>query len=158
MRRNIRFKTKMKILNCYVFSILNYGCESWTWSKAMRKKVNAFEFWCYRRKLKISWRDKVKSEEILKRLQKRLHFVEDMMKRKLRYAGHMLLRGLSGLSHLQILEGYVAGKQKSRQTEKNVDEGYYRMDRFGRLRKGKESCGGEKLEAHSCRPLLSLRR
>ena len=77
----------------------------------MRKKVNAFEFWCYRRILKISWRDKVKNEEILKRLQKRLHFVEDMMKRKLRYEGHVL-RGSSGLSHLQILEGYVEGKRE----------------------------------------------
>ena len=65
MRRNFRFSTKMKILNCYVFSILNYGCESWTWNKVMRKKVNAFEFWCYRRILKISWRDKVKNEEII---------------------------------------------------------------------------------------------
>jgi len=99
MRRNIRLNTKMKILNCYVFSLLNYGCESWTWNKAMHKKVNAFEFWCYRRILKISWRDKVKNEEILKRLQKRLHFVEDMMKRKMRYAGHVL-RGSSGSSHL----------------------------------------------------------
>src|SRR5437867_8205094 len=43
MRRNIRFSTKMKILNCYVCSVLNYECESWTWNKAMRKKVNAFE-------------------------------------------------------------------------------------------------------------------
>src|SRR6266403_3425972 len=111
MRTNIRFSTKMKILNCYVFSILNYGCESWTWNKAMHKKVNAFEFWYYRRMLKISWRDKVKNEDILKRLQKRLHFVEDMMKRKLRYAGHVL-RGSSGLSLLQILEGYVEGKRK----------------------------------------------
>ena len=41
----------------------------------------------------------------------RLHFVEDMMKRKLRYAGHVL-RGSSGLSHLQILEGYVEEKRK----------------------------------------------
>src|SRR5207247_1426992 len=101
MRRNIRFSTKMKILNCYVFSVLHYGCESWTWNKAMRKKVNAFELWCYRMAMEISWRDEVKNEEILKRLQKRLHFVEDMMKRKLRYAGYAL-RGSSGLSHLQI--------------------------------------------------------
>src|SRR3989442_8222097 len=86
----------VKILNCYVFSVLNYGCERWTWNKAMSMKVNAFEFWCYRRILKINWRDKVKNEEILKRLQKRLHFVEYMMKRKLRYAGHVL-RGSSKL-------------------------------------------------------------
>src|SRR6267154_952851 len=77
MRRNIRFKTKMKILNCFVFPILNYGCESWTWNKVMRKKVNAFEMWCYRRILKISWKDRVRNEEILRWLQTKYHFVED---------------------------------------------------------------------------------
>ena len=52
MRRTIRFKTKLKLLNCYVFALLNYRCEGWTWNKAMRKKVNACEYWCYRRMLK----------------------------------------------------------------------------------------------------------
>src|SRR6267154_1038438 len=111
MRSNIRFSTKIKILNCYVFSILNYGCESWTWNKAMRKKVNAFEMWCCRRILKIIWKDRIKNEEVLRRLQTKYHFVEDMMKRKMKYAGHVL-RDSSGLSHLQILEGYVEGKRK----------------------------------------------
>src|SRR6267154_2706660 len=111
MRRNIRFKTKMKILNCFVFSIFNYGCESWTWNKAMRKKVNAFEMWCYRRMLKISWRDRVGNVEILRRLQTKYHFVEDMMKRKMRYAEYVLT-GSSGLTHLQILEDYVVRKRK----------------------------------------------
>ena len=49
MRSNIRISTKMKILNCYVFSVLDYECESWTWNSLMRMKVNAFErWWCYR--------------------------------------------------------------------------------------------------------------
>src|SRR6267154_1695979 len=109
--RSIRFKTKMKLLNCFLFSILNYGCESWTWNKAMRKKVNAFEMWCYRRILKISWKDRVRNKEILRRLQTTYHFVEDMMKRKMKYAGHVL-RDSSGLTQLQILEGYVKGKRK----------------------------------------------
>src|SRR6267154_927520 len=99
MRRNIRFKTKMKILNCFVFSILTYGCESRTWNKAMRKKVNAFEMWCYRRVLKISWKNRVRNKKILRQLQTKYRFVEDMMKRKMKYAGH-LVRGSSGLSHL----------------------------------------------------------
>src|SRR6266516_2138364 len=111
MRENIRFKTKMRILNCYVFSILNFGCESWTCNKAMRKKVNSFEKWCYKRILKITWRDRVKDKEVLSRIQTRLYFVEDMIKRKMKYAGHVL-RGSSGLSHLQILEGCLEGKLK----------------------------------------------
>ena len=41
LMRNITLSTKMKILNCYVFSVLNYGCENWTWNRAMHMKVNA---------------------------------------------------------------------------------------------------------------------
>jgi hypothetical protein len=113
MRRNVRLQTKMKILTCYVFSILNYGCESWTWHKAMYNKVNAFEMWCYRRILKISWRDRVTNREVLGRMETGLHFVKDMMRRKCEYAGHVL-RGSSGLSHLQMLEGRMDGKRKQR--------------------------------------------
>ena len=56
MIRNYRAQTKLRILNCYdiVFSVLNYGCERWTWNKAVQKKIDALEFWCYRRMLKVS--------------------------------------------------------------------------------------------------------
>ena len=81
MRRNIRKQTKLKLLNCYVFSVLNYGCESWTWNKAMQKKIDAFEVWCYRRMFKISWKDKVRNEEVLRRAQTKLHFLKNMQKR-----------------------------------------------------------------------------
>ena len=62
MRRNVRFCTKKKIINCYVFSVLNYGCESWTWNKAMCRRVDAFEMWCYRRMLKISYKYRVTNQ------------------------------------------------------------------------------------------------
>ena len=42
-RSYIKLSTKMKILNCYVFSVLDYDRESWTWNSPMRMKVNAFE-------------------------------------------------------------------------------------------------------------------
>src|SRR3989442_14604654 len=107
MRRNIRLSTKMKILNCYVSSVLDYGCESWTWNKPMRMKVKAFERRCYRMILGISWRDHVSTPEVMKRvqieLQTELHFTKDMM-RTMEYAEHVL-RGSRGLSHLQSLEG-----------------------------------------------------
>ena len=54
MRRNTRLSTKMKILNCYVFSVFNYTCECWTLNKPMRLKVNAFERGCFRTILEIS--------------------------------------------------------------------------------------------------------
>src|SRR3989442_1563100 len=71
----------------YVFSVLNYGCESWTWNKPMRMKVNAFERWCYRMILGIRCRDHVSTPEVMKRvqieLQTELHFTKDMIKRKI---------------------------------------------------------------------------
>src|SRR3954468_4571788 len=73
MRRNIRLSTKMKILNCYVFSVLDYGCETWTWNRRMRMKVNAFERWYCRMILGISWRGRVSTVKIIKRVQFELH-------------------------------------------------------------------------------------
>src|SRR5437899_13046518 len=81
----------------------------------MRMKVNAFEMWCYRMILGISLRDKVSNKKGMKRvqteLQTELHFTTDMIKRKIEYAEHVL-RESSGLSHLQILEGKLDGKNK----------------------------------------------
>ena len=82
MRRNVRFGTKKKIIDCYVFSVLNYGCESWTWNEAMFKKINAFEMWCYRRMLKISWKDRITNVEVLQRMHTSLHFMSNMKKRE----------------------------------------------------------------------------
>ena len=53
----------------------------------------------------------MKNEVVLNQMQTKLHFMEDMIKRKMKYAGHVM-RGSSGLSHLQILEGRLEGKQK----------------------------------------------
>jgi len=111
MRGNIRLSRKLKILNSYVFSIVSYGCESWTWNKKMRQKVDVLELWCYRRLLKISYRDRITNKEVLRRMHTELHFRKDMMRRKMKYAGHVL-RGSAGTAHLQILEGKVEGVRK----------------------------------------------
>ena len=61
--------------------------------------------------MKINWFDDVTNAEVLNRIYKKLHFRKDMIRRILAYAGHVL-RGSSGLSHLQILEGPMEGKKK----------------------------------------------
>ena len=43
------------VLGCYVFSVLSYGCETWTYSKAIDHKINAFEMWCYRLQLDFTY-------------------------------------------------------------------------------------------------------
>src|SRR5688572_21859291 len=111
MSGNIRLSTKLKILNRYVSSIASYGCKSWTWNKKMRQKVDALEMCCYREMLKINFRDRITNKEVLSRIHTELHFLKDMMKRKMKYAGHVL-RGSAGLSHLQILEWKVESIRK----------------------------------------------
>jgi len=59
----------------------------------------------------VIYLDKVTNKEVLRRMQTGLHFVKDMVKRKMEYAGHVL-RGSSGLIHLQILEGRLQGTRK----------------------------------------------
>ena len=76
----------------------------------MRSRVDAFEMWCYRRMLKISWKDKVSNKEVLKRAQAVLHFRKDMTKRKMEYGGHVM-RGSSGETQLNILEGKIPGER-----------------------------------------------
>ena len=77
----------------------------------MRQKVDALDMWGYRKMLKINFRDRITNKEVLSRMHTELHFLNDMMKRKMKYAGHAL-RGSAGVSHLQILEGQVEGKRK----------------------------------------------
>ena len=76
------------------------------------RKLNAFEMWCYRRMLKISWKDRITNVEVLQRMHTSLHFMSNMKKRKLEYAGHVM-RGSSGETHLYmyILEGKMYGKK-----------------------------------------------
>ena len=76
----------------------------------MQKKIDAFELWYSRRMLKVSYVDGVTNNEVLKRMRTELHFREDMWRRKMEFAGHVL-RGSSGNFHLCILEGKVCGKR-----------------------------------------------
>ena len=68
------------------------------------KRTNAFEQWCYRRMLRISWKDKVPNTEVLKSWKKEQQFFRKIVQQKLAYAGHVL-RGSSGRNALVILEG-----------------------------------------------------
>jgi hypothetical protein len=61
-----------------------YGSEAWTIGKVDQKRLEAFETWCYRSMLKIKWMDKIRSEEVYRRM--------DIEKRRTRWIGHTLRR------------------------------------------------------------------
>ena len=81
---------KMKLIRCYVFSVLFYGVESWTLTKASCRKLEAFEMWLYRRMLRVSWPDRVIKEEILRRMRKNMEVLLTVKCRKLQYLGHIM--------------------------------------------------------------------
>ncbi|KAL4084163.1 hypothetical protein QTP88_027996 [Uroleucon formosanum] len=66
--KNISVRTRINLLMTYVWSIMLYGSETWTIAKAERRRIEAFEIWCFRRMLKISWTDMVSNEEVLERM------------------------------------------------------------------------------------------
>ena len=62
--KNISLKTRLT--KCYVWSLLTYACDTWTLSKQMEAKIEAFETWSYRRIMRISWKEMKSNAEVLK--------------------------------------------------------------------------------------------
>ena len=53
--RDITLPTKVRLVKAMVFPAVMYGCESWTVKKAERRRIDAFELWCWRRLLRVPW-------------------------------------------------------------------------------------------------------
>ena len=54
-RKDITLLTKVHLVKAMAFPVITYGCENWTVKKAERRKIDAFELWCWRRLLRIPW-------------------------------------------------------------------------------------------------------
>ena len=75
-----------------VFPIVMYGCDSWTIRKAERQRIDAFELWCWRRLLRVSWTARRSNQSILKEISPEYSLEGLMLKVKLPYFGHLLER------------------------------------------------------------------
>ena len=69
-----------------------YGCESWTVKKAECRRINAFELWCWRRLLRVSWTARRSNQSILKEINPDYSLGELMLKLKLQYFSHLMQR------------------------------------------------------------------
>jgi len=65
--RDITLPTKVRLVKVMVFSVVIYGCESWTLKKAERRRTDAFELWCWRKLLKVPWTVRRSNQSILKK-------------------------------------------------------------------------------------------
>ena len=67
--RDITLPTKVRLVKAMVFSVVMYGCESWTIKKAECRTIDAFELWCWRRLLRVPWTARRSNQSILKEIQ-----------------------------------------------------------------------------------------
>ena len=80
--RDITLPTKVRLVKAMVFSVLMYGCESWTVKKAEGQRIDAFELWCWRRLLRVPWTARRSSQSILKEISPVCSLEELMLKLK----------------------------------------------------------------------------
>ena len=88
--RDITLPTKVRLVKAMVFPVVMYGCESWTVKKAERRRMDAFELWCWRRLLRVLWTARRSNQSILKEISLGISLEGMMLKLKLQYFGHLM--------------------------------------------------------------------
>ena len=109
-RRDITLSIKVHLVKAMVFPVVMYVCESWTVKKAERRKMDAFELWCWIRLLRVPWTARRSNQSILKEISPRCSLEELMLKLKLQYFGHIMLR-VESLEKTLILGG-IEGRRR----------------------------------------------
>ena len=88
--RDITLSTKVRLVKAMVFPVIMYGCDSWTIKKAERRRIDAFELWCWRRLLRVLWTARRFNQSILKEISPGCSLEGLMLKLKLQYFGHLM--------------------------------------------------------------------
>ena len=90
--RDITWPTKVCLVKAMVFPLVMYGCESWIVKKAEHRRIDAFELWCWRRLLRVSWTARRSNQSIRKEISPGCSLEGMMLKLKLQYFGHLMRR------------------------------------------------------------------
>ena len=86
--RDITLPTKVRLVKAMVFPAVMYGCESLTVKKAEHQRIDAFELWCWRRLLRVSWTARRSSQSVLKEISPGISLEGMMLKLKLQSSGN----------------------------------------------------------------------
>lgn len=106
--KNISFQTRFRVLRCYVYPVLMYNSETWTISKLMAEKLQAFEMWCYRRMQRISWTAHMTNENVLHQIQQERSLMKEITMRQMKFLGHSIRK--QGLEQLAV-SGRINGRR-----------------------------------------------
>ena len=98
------------LVKAMVFPVVMYGCESWTVRKAERRRIDAFELWCWRRLLRVPWTARRSNQFILKEISPGISLEGMMLKLKLQDFGH-LMRRVDSLEKTLVLGG-IGGRRR----------------------------------------------
>ena len=90
--RDITLATKVHSVKVMVFPVVMYGCESWTVKRAERRRIDAFELWCWKILLRVPWTVRRSNQSILKEISPGCSLEGLMLKLKLHYFGHLMPR------------------------------------------------------------------
>ena len=94
--REITLPTKVRLVKAMVSPVVMYGCENWTIKKTESWRIDAFELWCWRRFLRVSWAARRSNESILKEITPEYSLEGLILKLKLQYFGYLKWRTLIG--------------------------------------------------------------
>ena len=106
--RDITLPTKVHLVKAIIFPVVMNGCESWTIKKAERRRIDAFELWCWRRVLRVPWTARRSNQSILKMISPGCSLERLMLKLKLQYLGHLMWRADSFEKTLML--GKIEGR------------------------------------------------
>ena len=108
--RDVTLPTRVRLVKAMVFAVVMYGCESWTIKKAERKRIDAFELWCWRRLLRVPWTARRSNQSLLKEISPEYSLEGLMLKLKLQYFGHLMQRTDSLEKTLML--GKIEGRRR----------------------------------------------
>ena len=118
--RDITLPTKVRLVKAMVFPVVMYGLESWTVKKAERRRIDAFELWCWRRLLRVPWTARRSNQSILKEISPGCSLEGMMLRLKLQYFGH-LMRRVDSLEKTLMLGGIGGRRRSGRQRMRWLD-------------------------------------
>ena len=112
--RDITLPTKVRLVKAMISPVVMYECESWTVKKAERRRIDAFELWCWRRLLRVPWTARRSKQSILKEINPGCSLKGLMLKLKLQYFGHLMQR-VDSLEKTLMLRGIGGRRRRGQQ-------------------------------------------
>ena len=109
--RDITLPTKAHLVKAMFFSVVMYGCESWTIKKAEHRRIDAFELWCWKRLLRVPRTARRPNQSILKETSPEYSLEGLMLKLKLQYFGH-LMRRTDSLEKTLMIGKIIGGRRR----------------------------------------------